>query len=110
MPRMGPRPSEDSSLSRERLVLRSQVDVGPSGASNLQAPRVAPRGVTRVHDPRSAWLGTSSFLASAIPRPGPRALLPPGAPLPKAWAHWAFSQISPIITCPPTLLAERQGK
>ena len=98
MPRMGPRPSENSSLSRERLVPRAWVDVGPSGASNLQAPRVEPRGVTRARDPRSAWLGTSSLLASAIPRSGPRALLPPGASLPKAWAHWAFGQISPIIT------------
>ena len=72
------------------------LDAWSSGASNLQAPRAEPRGVTRAHDPRSAWSGTSPFLASAILRLGPRALLPPGTS--EAWAHWAFSQIFPIIT------------
>ena len=74
MPRMGPRPSEDSDPPSERdWRCGFELDAWSSGASNLRAPRVEPRGVTRARDPRSAWLGASSFLASTILRLGPRA-------------------------------------
>ena len=106
-------------LAWTRGLRRIQALIGETGTAFLGRRRglrgqqssgssVSLRGVTRARDPRSAWLGTSSFLAFVISLSGHCVPLPPGAPLPKAWAHWAFSQISPIITCPPTLLVERQ--
>ena len=108
-------------IAWNRGLRRIQALIGETGTAFLGRHRslkgqqssgssVSRRGVTRARDPRSVWLGTSSFLASVIPQSGPCVPLPPGAPLPKASAHWAFSQILPIITYPPTLLVEGQGK
>ena len=77
MPRMGPRSSEDPDPSSERdWRCGFGLDAWFSGGCNLRTPRVEPRGVTRACDPRSAWLGASSFLASTI-RLGPRAASSP---------------------------------
>ena len=73
MPRMGPRPSEDSDpLSEGDWCCGFGLDAWSSGVSNLRVPRVEPRGVLRVEprgapracDPRSVRLEASSFLAS----------------------------------------------